>query len=157
MLLGESDAHRDRIFTTHTGDGVMNIYPMRSVRIGEYKLIHNLRPDAWHTNHSDRDRKDGAGAYWDSWDKAAENSKEAGAILRSYYTRSEFEFFDVERDPLELKNLAEYSMYKEKIAEYKAALAEWAEAQGDDLLPHADPYPSSEDLPDLKNRKRNKK
>ena len=34
ILSGESRAHRDRMFTTHTGDRIMNIYPIRSVRIG---------------------------------------------------------------------------------------------------------------------------
>ena len=71
VLLGKTDSHRNEIFTTHTGDGAMNIFPIRSVRIDNYKYIHNLRPDAWFTNHSDRHRKDGAGAFWDSWDAAA--------------------------------------------------------------------------------------
>ena len=52
VLLGEKSDHRDRLFTTHTGDGDKNIFPMRSVRHGKYKLIHNLCPDALHTNHS---------------------------------------------------------------------------------------------------------
>ncbi|MEM7015515.1 MAG: sulfatase, partial [Verrucomicrobiota bacterium] len=60
VLRGESQTHRDMIFTTHTGDGEMNIFPIRSVRVGKFKYIHNLRPDAYHTNHSDRHRKDGA-------------------------------------------------------------------------------------------------
>jgi uncharacterized sulfatase len=43
LLLGKTKAHREEIFTTHTGDGVMNIFPIRSVRVGKYKYIHNLR------------------------------------------------------------------------------------------------------------------
>ena len=74
VLTGHQQTHRDKIFTTQTGDGVMNIFPMRSVRTDKFKYIHNLRPDAYHTNHSDRLRKDGAGAYWDSWDQAAKKS-----------------------------------------------------------------------------------
>lgn len=63
VLLGKTKTHRDKIFTTNTGDKEMNIYPIRSVRIGKYKYIHNLRPDTYHTNHSDRLRSDGRGAY----------------------------------------------------------------------------------------------
>ena len=28
VLLGKTKTHRDKIFTTHTGDGVMNIFPI---------------------------------------------------------------------------------------------------------------------------------
>ena len=80
VLLGQSNSHRDKLFTTHTGDGNKNIYPIRSVRIDNFKYIRNLRPDARHTNHSDLDRKDGAGAYWDSWDAAAQSNPKDMAV-----------------------------------------------------------------------------
>lgn len=156
VLLGTTKMHRHRIFTTHTGDGAMNIFPIRSVRMGQFKYIHNLRPDAWHTNHSDRHRKDGAGAYWDSWDAAAQNDPNAAAILKRYYTRPEFEFFDLKHDPLEFSNLAEDSNHQAKMAELRAELSAWTAAQGDDLLPHQEPYSTSEPLPNLKPRKRKK-
>ncbi|MEM7143535.1 MAG: sulfatase [Verrucomicrobiota bacterium] len=149
VLLGETDTHREKIFTTHTGDTVMNIFPIRSVRVGKYKYIHNLRPDAYHTNHSDRHRKDGAGAYWDSWDEAAKNDKAAAAIVRAYYTRPEFEFFDLEKDPLELNNLADNPEYAEKFEELRSALAAWTTAQNDELLPHKDPYLTSDPIPEF--------
>lgn len=151
VLLGESDQHRDRIFTTHTGDAAMNIFPIRSVRIGKYKYIHNLCPDAYHTNHSDRHRKDGAGAYWDSWDVAAKRDPEAAGIVERYYKREEFEFFDLEKDPLELNNLAGNPEYAGKMEELKQELATWAKAQGDELQPHREPYSVSEPIPVFEN------
>jgi N-sulfoglucosamine sulfohydrolase len=161
VLLDNTDTHRDIIFTTHTGDGAMNIFPIRSVRIGKYKYIHNLRPDAWHTNHSDRHRKDGAGAYWDSWDEAAKSDQQAAAIIKRYYTRPEFEFFDLEKDPLELNNLANNPEYAEKMEELRDELSAWTTAQNDDLLPHTDPYLTSKPLPEFNAErtppKRNKK
>tara|TARA_Y100000588_G_scaffold48987_1_gene46165 strand:- start:29 stop:1132 length:1104 start_codon:yes stop_codon:yes gene_type:complete len=63
VLRGKTKAHRDKIFTTNTGDKEMNVFPIRSVRMGKYKYIHNLRPDAYHTNHSDRLRSDGRDSY----------------------------------------------------------------------------------------------
>ena len=42
----------------------MNIYPIRGIRTRDWKLIHNLHPEFAFTNHSDLDRKPGAGAYW---------------------------------------------------------------------------------------------
>ena len=150
VLLGERNVHRDRIFTTHTGDGVMNVFPIRSVRIGKYKYIWNLRPDAWHTNHSDRDRLDGAGAYWDSWDVAAKTDPKAAAILKNYYTRPAEEFFDLERDPLEYNNLASLPEHSGQVKEFREIVEQWAKDQGDDLQPHREPYPTSKPLPELR-------
>jgi len=154
VLLAKTKTHRDKIFTTNTGDKEMNIYPIRSVRIGKYKYIHNLRPGAYHTNHSDRLRTDGRGAYWDSWDEVAKTDPKAAAIIKRYYTRPEFEFFDLDKDPLELDNLAGNPKYKYELARLRAALSAWTTAQGDELLPHRDPYLTSSPIPDLKRGKK---
>ena len=154
VLRGKTNSHRDRIFTTHTGDGKMNVFPMRSVRSARMKYIHNLCPDAYHTNHSDRHRKDGAGAYWDSWDAAAKSDSRAAEIIRRYYTRSEFELFDLENDPLELNNLADSPQYHSKLKSLRAELDAWTKSQGDNLLPHTDPYSTSKPLPSLPAAKR---
>lgn len=150
VALGTASDHRNRIFTTHTGDGRMNAFPIRSVRIGHFKFIHNLCPDAYHTNHSDRDRKDGAGAYWDSWDAVAEKDPRAASLLRAYYTRPEFELFDLAEDPHELHNLAQQPGFAKKMDELQRELKAWTDSQGDDLLPHREPYPISKPLPDLR-------
>ena len=157
VLLGKSETHRDKIFTTHTGDGVMNIFPIRSVRIGKYKLVHNLCPDAYHTNHSDLLRKDGAGAFWASWEAAAKSDPEAQKTIKQYYTRPEIEFFDLEKDPLELNNLAGNPEYAQMIKEFQGELAVWAKSQGDDLQPHREPYPTSKPVPVAPKKKKPKK
>lgn len=149
VLLGESGKHRDKIFTTHTGDNAMNIFPVRSVRIGRYKFIHNLRPDAWFTNHPDRLRQDGSAGFWDSWDEAAKKDPKAAEILRRYYTRPEFELFDLNADPLEESNLAYDAKHSKRLKEMRAALVEWAKSQGDDLQPHREPYPRSQTIPEV--------
>jgi len=147
VLLGKGNSHREAIFTTHTGDGAMNIFPIRAMRMGKYKYIHNLRPDAWFTNHSDRHRKDGAGAFWDSWDAAAKMNKAAAEVVHRYYTRPEFEFFDLEKDPLELTNLAGNPKVTKRIRAMRAELAAWTKLQGDDLKPHREPYLRSQPIP----------
>ena len=149
VLLGKATSHRSRILTTHTGDGVMNIFPMRSVRVGDYKYIHNLRADAYHTNHSDRLRKDGAGAYWDSWDQAAKTDRRAAEIVNRYYTRPSEELFDLKLDPLELNNLADDPRYENKLADLKRILAQWTTEQGDELAAHREPYLTTGPLPNL--------
>lgn len=150
ILEGETQVHRDRMFTTHTGDKIMNIFPIRSVRIGKYKYIHNLRADSYFTNHSDRLRKDGAGAFWDEWDQAAKVDPKAAAIIRDYYTREEFELFDLDEDPSEYNNLAWNPEYRSVMEKMQKELAEWAKSQGDDLKAHRDPYLRSEPIPDLR-------
>lgn len=157
VLLGKTVSHRNEIFTTHTGDGGMNIFPIRSVRFGNYKYIHNLRPDAWFTNHSDRHRKDGAGAFWDSWDAAAKHDPKAAQVLKRYYTRSEFELFDLVNDPLELKNLADDPKQQQRIAALRASLSKWTKAQGDELQPHREIYPRSNPIPEIAVPKAKKK
>ena len=150
VLTGESEAHREKIFTTHTGDTMYNIFPIRSVRMGSFKFIHNLRPDAYHTNHSDILRNDGRGGYWDSWDAAAETDSKAAAIIEAYHTRPEFELFDLDADPLERNNLAYHHHYRNRLAALRAELAIWAEEQGDDLKPHREPYLIGESLSEIR-------
>ena len=157
VLLGRTKTHRNKIFTTNTGDKEMNIFPIRSVRMGKYKYIHNLRPDAYHTNHSDRLRSDGRGAYWYSWYDASKTDPKAAAIVKRYHTRPEFELFDLEKDPNELNNLAGNPKHQDKLTELRTELKRWATAQGDDLQPHRDPYLTSAPIPEIKRKPKKKK
>ncbi len=150
VLVGKANAHREQIFTTHTGDGNRNIFPIRSIRRDDWKLIFNLRPDAYHTNHSDLDRKDGAGAYWDSWDEAAKSDPIAAAKLKAYYTRPPMELFNLATDPHERHNLALDPEYQRQLAALKNELMEWTQTQGDDMQPHREPYLNTEPLPLVK-------
>ena len=146
VLMGETQSHSDKIFTTHTGDTIYNIYPIRSVRVGNWKFIHNLRPDAIHTNHSDILRKPRSGGYWASWDAAAATDFRAAAIIKSYYTRPEFELFNLDDDLLEQQNLASENKYQSKLEEFQNVLSGWAINQGDDLKAHREPYLHTGDL-----------
>ena len=147
VMLGKSDCHREVIMTTHTGDGRMNVYPIRSVRTERFKYIRNIRPDCYHSNHSDMLRKDGAGAYWDSWDEAAKTDPEAAALIKTYYERPAIEFYDLEKDPRETVNLAENPEYKAQINKMSAMLDDWMNEQGDQQTIHGKPYPVSGPVP----------
>ncbi|MEM9589069.1 MAG: sulfatase, partial [Planctomycetota bacterium] len=150
VLRGQANRHREQIFTTHTGDGNMNVFPMRSVTDGRWKYIVNLCPEAYHTNHSDRLRKDGAGAYWDSWDAAAKTDPAAAKIVDAYYRRPAEELFDLSRDPTEQANLIESKQTADIRDTMKQRLNEWIDQQGDDLQPHREPHSIDQPLPDLK-------
>jgi hypothetical protein len=131
------------VFTTHSGDGNRNVYPIRAVRTAQFKYIRNLRPDCQHANHSDIDRKDGAGAYWDSWDEAAAREPKAASLIARYYVRPAVEFYDLERDPTEQHNLAEDPKYQDQIASMAAMLDDWIREQGDTLQTFREPYPAT--------------
>ena len=150
VLLGKQTSHRDKVFTTHTGDTIYNIYPIRSVRVGNYKYIHNLLPDAVHTNHSDILRNDGRGGYWISWDEAAVNDPSAAATVEAYLTRPEFQLFDLSVDPMEQTNLADNAKYKSQLKELRSDLSDWTTSQGDDLKPHREPYLKTDNLAEIR-------
>ncbi|MEM8671834.1 MAG: sulfatase [Planctomycetota bacterium] len=147
VLAGRSDKHRDMVFTTHTCDKKMNVYPIRAVRDQSFKYIRNLYPDHYHSNHSDTHRKDGAGAYWHSWDERAKTDPQAAAIIKSYYQRPPEEFYDIASDPNETNNLINDPEYAEKIAAMSGDLDMWMKAQGDTGRIFSAPYPLSGPTP----------
>ena len=143
VLTGRRRESRAEIFTTHSGDGVYNVYPMRSIRTARFKYIRNLLPGHYHTNHSDILRKPGAGAYWHSWDKAAEADPAAAEIVRRYYLRPAEELYDLQEDPLEQDNLAGRPDYADRLRELRGSLDRWMQEQGDRETVFNIPYPAS--------------
>jgi len=133
-LLGRQRDHRNRIFTTHTGDSRKNVYPMRSMRTREWKIIYNVHPEFAHTNHSDLDRKPNAGGYWTEWADAANQDESAKAIIDRYFRRPKWEMFNVSNDKWELTNLANEPQYRSKFNTLKAELLNWLTEEGDDIL-----------------------
>ncbi|MGI9294507.1 MAG: sulfatase family protein [Pseudomonadales bacterium] len=130
-VLTEGEAvHRDRIFTTHSGDGgtKINAYPIRSVRERNWKYIFNLYPELPYHTHIDR----GPGAvYWASWDAAAKTDNKAAALLQRYHQRPAEELYDLENDPHEQYNLASDPAHAERLAAMRAELENWMAEQGD--------------------------
>lgn len=155
VLTEQTPHHRSEIFTTHSGDGVFNVYPIRSIRTKRFKYILNLLPDHYHTNHSDILRKDGAGAYWDSWDRAAEIDPRAAEIVRRYYVRPAEELYDLQTDALEQNNLAAHPDYEKQRQELRAKLERWMESRQDRKTIFNDPYPASGPKPTAETVKRN--
>jgi arylsulfatase A-like enzyme len=134
VLQGEKAEHRDRIFTTHSGDGRMNEYPIRSVRSHDWKYIRNLRPEAEHHTHVDQAQGEDGKGYWSSWVKEAESNPAAAAILRRYLARPAEELYDLAADPWELHNLAAEPAQAERLAAMRGELDAWMRAQGDEGL-----------------------
>jgi N-sulfoglucosamine sulfohydrolase len=131
VLLGRQDAHREVIFTTHSGDGRMNVYPIRAVRTGDWKLILNLHPEFAHTTHIDKALARDGGAYWISWFEAAKTNPAAAATVRRYHERPAVELYDLHADPFETNNLAAAPTQAARVKELRSQLEAWMRQQGD--------------------------
>ncbi|QDV33244.1 sulfatase family protein [Tautonia plasticadhaerens] len=135
VLLGTRDEHRDHIFLTHSGDGTMNRYPMRSVRTGRWKYIRNLDPDSEHHTHIDQGGGDRIGNLdWEAWEQAAKVDPAAEAIVGRYHRRPPEELYDLEADPWEQRNLAEETALAGILDSLRADLDAWMADQGDEGL-----------------------
>ncbi|MCK4679297.1 MAG: sulfatase [Bacteroidales bacterium] len=148
VLEDKTNTHREYIFTTHSGDGIMNIYPIRSIRNNRYKYIMNLRPDCYHSNHSDILRRPNKDAYWDSWDEAAKTNILAAKIIHKYYIRPSEEFYDIQIDPFEQHNLIASEAHQKQIVKMRELLVNWMIEQGDNKKVFQTPYPITGPKPD---------
>jgi uncharacterized sulfatase len=131
VLRGETDAHRDRIFTTHSGDGRMNVYPMRSVRSADWKYIRNLHPEFEYTTHIDLAKPDDGAGYFSTWRKKAKTDPRAAEIVQRYRQRPAEELYDVRADPEEQTNLAADPKHASELSRMRTELDAWMKEQGD--------------------------
>lgn len=117
-LVGEFHYHGNRGF-----------FPRRAIRNQRYKLIHNQLAGTG----KPIDRVDG-----DPVGKFAETDKyrdqPAGKAFRRYTNPPEWEFYDLDNDPVEFVNLIDSPDHTGMIAELKSALLRWREETGDPIL-----------------------
>jgi len=150
VLLGKATMHRDEIYSTHSGDGKMNVYPIRALRTAQFKYIKNLHPEYEHTTHIDRNRPL---TYWPSWVAAAKTNAAAAEIVRWYHERPAEELFDIVRDPDEKLNLATDPTYASTLKEMRGKLEAWMKSQGDSQKMFNTPY--AKGTPELELPRRN--
>ena len=139
IFKGETSAHRDRIFTTHSGDGRMNVYPIRSVRTPQWKYIRNLHPEFRYTTHIDLAQNRDGVKYWRTWEAAAEREPKVAAIVSRYRQRPPEELYDLSSDPFEQQNLANDPAHAERLASLRAELERWMNEQDDQRTVFNDP------------------
>ena len=139
VLWGESKAHRERIFTTHSRDRKMNVYLSRSIRSTQYKLIYNPHPEFAFTSHIDLLLRETSGDYFKQWTERAQSDTRAADILGRYYGRPQFELFDLQKDPDELDNLAGSPDVAEVQKAMWTELKAWMDKQGDALTVFHEP------------------
>lgn len=133
VLEGKTMHHRKRIFTTHSGDRMMNVYLSRSVRTDHYKLIWNPHPEFAFTTHIDLLLRETSGDYFRQWTERARTDKRAAQVVACHHGRPEYELFDVRNDPNEQNNLAEHTEMKDIQNELLTELKAWIKTQNDSL------------------------
>jgi uncharacterized sulfatase len=132
VLQGKQMEHRERIFVTHSGDQLMNQYPLRAVRSREWKYIYNLSPDAEHHSHIDLDEKADSKVYWSSWVRLAETDAAAAAKVNRYHQRPAEELYDLAADPWEQFNLAADPAQAKRLRAMRAEMDAWMRENGDE-------------------------
>jgi uncharacterized sulfatase len=131
VLTEAAPSSRDVIFGTHSGDGKMNEYPMRSVRTERFKYIRNLRPEAEYHTHIELGKAVDGRDYWTSWVAKAQTDKHAALLVDRYFRRSAEELYDLEQDPYEQHNLATEAAFAEPLKKLQARLSSAMAANGD--------------------------
>lgn len=139
VLLGKTNEHRELIFSTHSGDGRVNVYPIRSVRTRRYKYIRNLHPEFRYTTHIDLAQNRDGVKYWRTWEEAAKSDAEARRIVERYRRRPREEFYDLQVDPFERNNVVEAVEHRAELERLRRELDNWMKAQGDRETVFAEP------------------
>lgn len=138
VLEQKTNSHRDEIFTTHSGDGNFNVFPIRAVTTSDgWKYVRNLRPDLRYRTHVTKNIGDSG--YWDSWVDTARNDDVARRQVRHYLERPEEELYQINKDPWELDNQIADSAHSDLVAGLRAKLDGWMEETKDSRKIYGEP------------------
>jgi len=125
---------RKHLFTASDGGAPVMFHPMRSVRDGRYKLIHNLLPDRGNPDFLLYARH--FNPHFDGGTEEGELARAPGAVRRAYDRwrhPPEYELYDLQRDPLEWNDLSADPAMAVVLETLKAALQEWQRETRDPL------------------------
>lgn len=133
LLQGKVNDVHELIFASHTGDGTMNMAPMRMIRTKRYKYILNLAPDILYNTHMNKAKDhDGGREYWSTWVEQSFQAEHAASVLWRYHNRPSEELYDILQDPNERNNLASDGNYKEVMDKFRSEMRVWRQHQGDE-------------------------
>lgn len=116
----------DETYASHTFHEITMYYPMKSVITRKFKLIWNI---AWQLPYPH------ASDLWASstWQVALKNGTGmyAGRSIADFTHRSEFELYDLEKDPFETRNLAGNAAYASELEALKDKIHDFQERTND--------------------------
>jgi arylsulfatase A-like enzyme len=133
VLSGLSNTARTYAYGIHNNIPEGDPYPIRSIRDDHYKLIINLSPQAPYYNRfmMNREKQD-RNTVWFSWVEKAGTDANAKKLTSRFENRPPIEFYDTQKDPFELNNLANDPANKPLIEKFRQALEAWMKQQGDE-------------------------
>lgn len=139
VLSGEANFHRKRIFTTHSGDKMMNVFLSRSIRTDRYKLIFNPHPEFAFTTHIDLLLRETSGDYYKQWLDRAKTDKRAARLVAQHHGRPRYELYDLHVDSNEQTNLAGQPQLAQVQKDLTTQLEAWIKQQGDPMTVFHEP------------------
>lgn len=112
---------------------------IRCVRTARYKLIHNYLPEVPYRPLSDIARS----PSWRSIERLHHEGVLSAVLTRRYFgkPRPEVEFYDLEKDPWEMRNLAGNPAYAQTVRKLQVRLSRWMIRTHDFLPPPIEPAP----------------
>ena len=121
ILSAEPTTGFDTVFTSQNFHEVTGYYPMRGVRDKHHRLIHNLNFKMPFPNVGPNSQ-----IFADIINKTLNNvPTDWFKTMHDYYYRGEFELFDLDKDPLESKNMIDDPSYQDIAKELKDKLWQW--------------------------------
>ncbi|NNJ27110.1 sulfatase family protein [Alienimonas chondri] len=135
VLTGDATEHREFVFAEHTNVGINGAtapFPIRSAVGRRFKYIRNLAPGNEFSIGGTQ-----KSAAFQSWKAlASDGDQRAKALVQRIERRPAEEFYDLDSDPYELVNLAQFvspaHRQDAERMELSAALDAWMAQQGDE-------------------------
>ena len=144
LLKGKDEPIHDYVYGAFTNcriiDNRERVYPIRSIRNKRYSLIYNPNHRSMTSNVTltqalkmieDSNTKPKDLNPTGSWVAKASKSKREQELVHKLHNREEFELYDLQKDPFEMKNLAGNPKYQKIQKKLKNALLAKLKALGD--------------------------
>jgi N-sulfoglucosamine sulfohydrolase len=128
VLTGRTRKLRDVVFGQNTMLGISGVnspYASRMACTGDWKLIVNYHADQWNPR-----RGYGLARNWIT--EGEKGNAFAAAQAQRLARKPTLELYDLQKDPWELKSVAELPEHRERIQKLRAQLELWLKQQGDD-------------------------
>ena len=138
VLQGRKSTHRKFVYGMHNNIPEGPAYPIRTVSDGEYRYIHNLRPDEIYIEkHLMGWSGDGKlnNPYWATWVRDAWANPRTYDLVKRYTRRPAEQLYHTAKDPYEMTNLADDPAKADIKARLRAELDRWMKEQGDPGAP----------------------
>ncbi len=129
ILKKEPQTGWDTVYASHNLHEVTMYYPMRAIRDRNYKLIHNMNfkmpfmiDQDFYVSPTFQDllnrTMEGRDTNW-------------FMTLREYYYRDQWQLYDLQSDPKETNNIADYPAYQGVLENLKKQLSDWQKGTDD--------------------------